>query len=169
ETHEDLVGRVVAGFTPLDATGFGAPVVNLPPVNEGIIGHGQACAGIIGASHNTLGIAGIMPHAEIVPINIFYSWFLDPTWPTGQRLRWLETAENIADAIDWAWDEGEVAVLNNSWGYHTTDSGDINQSGQIIQAIINARTLGRGGLGSVVVFSSGNANQAFSGVIFPAN
>src|SRR5690606_6558864 len=32
-----------------------------------------------------------------------------------------------------------------------------------------ARTQGRGGLGSIVVFSSGNSNQAFSGVTFPAN
>lgn len=114
ETHEDLDGRVVAGFTPLNPTGFGAPVVNLPPANEGIIGHGQACAGIIGASHNILGVAGILPNAEIVPVNIFHSWILNPLFPVGQRLVWLETAENIADAIDWAWDEGEVEVINNS-------------------------------------------------------
>jgi len=169
ENHEDLTGRVLSGFTPLNPIGYGAPVYNLPPTNEGIIGHGQACAGIIGASHNSLGIAGVFPAAEIVPVNIFYSWFLDPNAPIGSRLRWLETAENLADAINWAWDTGEAKVLSNSWGYHTTNPDNINESGQIIQAIYNARTLGRNGLGSIVVFASGNSHQSFSGVTFPAN
>jgi serine protease len=169
EAHEDLDGRVLQGFTPLDSNGFGAPTNNLPPVNEGIIGHGQTCAGIIGATHNNVGIAGVSPCAEIVPINIFNSWFLDFSFPEGQRLRWVEDAQNIAQAINWAWDDGQAQVMSNSWGYNTTNPNNIPQSGQIIQAINNARTLGRGGLGSIVVFSSGNSNQSFSGVTFPAN
>ncbi|MCH7403082.1 S8 family serine peptidase [Belliella kenyensis] len=178
EEHEDLNGRVLQGFTPLDPNGFGAPTNNLPPANEGIIGHGQACAGIIGATHNNVGIAGVSPSSEIVPINIFNSWILDFNFPAGQRLRWIEDAQNIADAINWAWDDGQSDILSNSWGYNTTNPNNIIESGQIIQAINNARTQGRGGLGSLVVFSSGNSNPrpdcpvgagCFNGVTFPAN
>ena len=83
ENHEDLNGRVVTGFTPTDVNGNGAPTNNPPPAIEGIIGHGQACAGIIGATHNDIGISGIYPCAQIVPVNIFNSWFLDNNFPEG--------------------------------------------------------------------------------------
>jgi len=169
ENHEDLNGRVLSGFTPLDPNGQGAPTNNLPPETEVIIGHGQACAGIIGATHDNNGISGIAPCSQIVPVNIFNSWTLDFNFPEGQRLIWLETPEDIAEAINWAWDEGGAEVLSNSWGYGTTNANNIPDSGQIIQAIENARDDGRGGLGSIVVFASGNFHQAFNGVTFPAN
>lgn len=171
EAHEDLNGRVVAGFTPTNQNGFGAPTNNPPPIEEGIIGHGQACAGIIGATHDNIGVAGVSPCAQIIPINIFNTWALDFNFPQGQRLRWLETAQEIAAGINWAWNPnfGNAQVLSNSWGYSTTNPNLIPQSGQIVQAINDARTLGRGGLGCIVIFSSGNAHQQFSGVTFPAN
>ncbi|MFW5761594.1 MAG: S8 family peptidase [Cyclobacteriaceae bacterium] len=61
-------------------------------------------------------------------------------------------------------------MLSNSW----TSANPNFTSGQIIQAINNARTQGRGGLGSIVVFSSGNFHPrpgftGFNGVAFPAN
>lgn len=71
----------------------------------------------------------------------------------------------FADAIDWAWEDGEADVLSNSWGYNTTEQFADN----IINAIGRARTQGRNGNGSVVVFASGNWNEWFSGVTFPAN
>lgn len=171
EAHEDLNGRVVPGFTPTNVNGLGAPTNSPPPLVEGIIGHGQACAGIIGATHDNVGISGILPCSQIVPVNIFNSWYLDVNYPQGQRLRWVETAQDLAAGINWAWDPnfGNAHVLSNSWGYNTTNANNIPQSGQIIQAITDARTLGRGGLGSVVVFASGNSHQGFSGVTFPAN
>ena len=64
ENHEDLNGRVLQGFTPLNANGFGTPTTqNVPGI---IIGHGEACAGIIAASHNTIGIAGVAPNVQLV-------------------------------------------------------------------------------------------------------
>jgi hypothetical protein len=67
-----LSGRVLQGFTPLNSSGFGAPITQTVP---GVtIGHGQACAGIIAASHNSLGIAGIAPNVQIMPVNIFHTW-----------------------------------------------------------------------------------------------
>ena len=94
--HEDLGDRLLPGFTPGLANGNGAPVSNNP--------HGECCAGIIGASHNNLGIAGIAPLVKIVPVNIFYS----------------QSSSNIAAAINYAWDDAEADVISNSWGDRCT-------------------------------------------------
>ena len=165
ENHEDFNGRVLQGFTPTNATGFGAPTNNLPPEDLYIFGHGEACAGIIASTHNNIGIAGIAPSTQIVPVNIFNNWFIHTDSYGVRSVRFNETAEDLATAIDWAWDEGNADVLSNSWGYRTTSI----VSDEIVQAINRARTQGRNTLGSVVVFASGNNHQSFSGVTFPAN
>ncbi|MBX2965620.1 MAG: S8 family peptidase [Cyclobacteriaceae bacterium] len=178
EAHEDMNGRVLLGFTPSDPNGQGAPTNNLPPPNLLEIGHGQACAGIIAATHDNVGIAGISPCSQIIPINIFNDWI--PVFDFFGNIigiQWQEDALDIRDAIDWAWDDGEADVISNSWGYNTVNpqDNDPNAPGfipnfdEIIFAINRARTQGRGGLGSVVVFSSGNFHQQFNGVTFPAN
>lgn len=132
EDHEDLSGRVLAGYTPRDPNGNGRPV------GTGN-GHGVACAGIIAASKdNNLDIAGIAPLVKIVPVNIFYGG---------------ETTNDLANAINWAWNQGQADVLSNSWGY----SDPTTYFDVIANAIQNARTNGRSGKGSIVVFSSGNA------------
>lgn len=160
ENHEDIQGRVLPGFTPTNNNGFGAPTNPLPPANLYTIGHGQACAGIISATHNNLGVAGVAPCTNIIPINIFNNWFVFE-----QDVLFNETIEDLRNAIDWAWNEGNAEVLNNSWAF-----GNQNANFDAITFAINrARTLGRGGLGSVVVFASGNFHQNFSGVTFPAN
>lgn len=145
EAHPDLGNRVLQGYTPPGHSNiYGAPASDQH-------GHGQSCSGIIAAtSNNNLGIAGISPCAEIVPVNILgYSG--------------LSTTDQ-ANAIDWAWDQGQAAVLSNSWGLQkNVDFPDISA------AIQRARTLGRSNKGSVVVFSSGNDNVNSSGVFFPGS
>lgn len=139
EDHEDLSGRVLSGYTPRNPNGYGAPT------SGGY--HGEPVAGIIAASHdNSLGIAGIAPNCKIVPVNIFYGG---------------ETVADIADGINWAWNNGQADILSNSWGYGQAAPNFDN----IIQAINNARTNGRMGKGSIVIFSSGNdyANVSFPG------
>jgi len=152
ENHEDINGRVLAGFTPTNPNGFGAPIAGG--------NHGQQCAGIIAAtSNNVLGIAGIAQCSQIIPINIF----------TGG-----EDIPDLVEAIDFAWDDAQADVISNSWGF----TGQNVQIDAIAQAITRARTQGRGNLGSIVVFASGNShptstcstNQGcFNGVTFPAN
>lgn len=127
ENHEDLAGRVVAGFDAVNPTNPGAPLATTE-------GHGQACAGIIAASNNTIGIRGIASNAIIVPVRI-----LGAGYDNNQR----------AAAINWAWDDGAAAVLSNSWVGGSYSS-------IVTTAINNALTEGRGGKGSVVVFASGN-------------
>jgi serine protease len=132
ENHEDINGRVLQGFTPL--------------VNGS---HGQQVAGIIAATtNNTLGIAGITPCAQIVPVNIFNGG---------------EAIQDLVNAIDFAWNQGQADVLSNSWSFNDSDA----EFDAITQAIARARTQGRGGLGAIVVFSSGNNQQNFDGVMFP--
>lgn len=182
EDHEDMDGRVLQGFTPQfsdqNPDTQGAPNTNSPPETsypndpDDPFGHGQCCAGIIAASHNSLGIRGVSPTVDIVPINIFNDWFVIPTYYNGNWVdvvHFAEDAQDVADAIDFAWDDAEADILSNSWGYMTNDSANIPDSDAIIAAIARARSQGRNGLGSIVVFASGNSNSLFSGVTFPAN
>lgn len=108
--------------------------------------HGTAVAGIIGANeNNTIGVAGIAPDSPIMSI----SNSLAGT-PNSRQRR--------ADGINFAVNNG-ASVINNSWGSAVAY--------QIIDDAIDAAlTQGRGGLGCVVVFASGNDN---GGVNYPAN
>lgn len=64
-------------------------------------GHGTHCAGVIGASHDTFGIAGVMNNVQILPIK-----FLGPQGGT---------LEGAIKSIDYAIKRG-VNVMSNSWG-----------------------------------------------------
>jgi len=125
------------------------------PVGDG--NHGNACAGTIAATmDNNEGITGIAPNCKIMPVRI----------PVGLN---GGTPEEIASAINFAWQNG-ADILSNSWGYNSTDP---NAFPVIVQAISQATTNGRGGLGSVVLFAAGNTASHNSGnngfVEFPAN
>ncbi|SEN66256.1 Serine protease, subtilisin family [bacterium A37T11] len=146
ENHSELTGRVLSGFTPLNSSGLGAPTSSSA--------HGEAVSGIIAAKKdNNSIIAGIAPNANIIPVNIFYGF---------------ESDQDIADGIEWAWDEGDADILSNSWGYGVTSISNPGYD-DITDAITEARTLGRDGKGSIVIFSSGNSNSTINGVSFPAN
>jgi subtilisin family serine protease len=128
------------------------------PAPAGNSAHGTACAGIIGATqNNNMGVTGIAPGCQIMPIKI---------WADNGS---SATVANIANAIDFAWQNG-AHVLSNSWGFGTS-MHDLYPV--ITDAIDDANTLGRNGSGSVVVFAAGNTadHQANSNghVIFPAN
>lgn len=108
--------------------------------------HGTAVAGIAGAdANNDEGIAGVAPNCQLMSI----SNSMEST-PNSRQRR--------GDGINWAWLHG-ADVINNSWGsavpYQIIDD-----------AINNALTQGRNGLGCVVVFATGNADGA---VNYPAN
>jgi alkaline serine protease len=108
--------------------------------------HGTACAGIIGAVDNEIGIIGVAPESKLISI----SNILRMT---------LKIKEKLADGINWAWQNG-ADVISNSWG------GEDLRSMFIDDAIKNALTKGRNGKGCVVVFATGNSNNK---VLYPAN
>ncbi|MEO1452035.1 MAG: S8 family serine peptidase, partial [Bacteroidota bacterium] len=121
--HEDMldsfgVSRILPGYTTGDTMGTGAPEL----IDDA---HGQGVAGIIAASHDNEGVAGIAPYASILPIHVF----TDGTSPLS----------HFAKAIDWAW-KNDADIINNSWGM---DTCGVNIFPALEVVINNARTLGR--------------------------
>ena len=144
--HPDLVNNI-------DPLGFGLSAGN---ANTGDIlattrSHGTSCAGIIAAeANNGIGIAGIAPLCKIIPVNL-----------TVNTSGTFGTATQLAQCIDWAWNQGGADVLSNSWG------GGLASS-LLQDAIKRATTLGRGGKGAIVLFSSGNDDAGLAQpAIFP--
>ncbi len=109
-------------------------------------GHGTACAGIIGARENGLGVVGVAPGVKIMPVRIAYS----EQGATG----WTTTKAQLADGILWAAQHG-ARILSNSWGGGLKN--DLED-----EAIHRAWQMG-----SVLVFSAGNDNTEF-GPKYPA-
>ncbi|HET6243812.1 MAG: S8 family serine peptidase [Bacteroidetes bacterium] len=147
-THPDLLPNLLQGF---DATGNGT---NGGPFNmtgsdpQTADFHGTACAGIIAAvKDNGIGVTGVAPNCRILPVN---------TSVNGDLI-----TQALADGLEWSWNPsfGNADVISNSWGGGSPST-------VITNAINNAVSQGRGGLGSVVLFSSGNANSSVS---YPAN
>ena len=143
EEHEDFyydegVCKILDGYTA-NGNGTGRPL----PKNW----HGQCCAGIIGAVHNNIGVAGIAPKSLIIPFRIVKN---------REETKYF-SSKRVAKAITKAWYDYGADVLSCSW--------DIGPYSPITDAINKAYTKGRNGKGCVVVFSSGNGGDSVS---FPA-
>ena len=83
-----------------DIRGYNFSKGNNDPFDD--FGHGTNCAGIIGASHNNIGIAGIMGKVSIMSLK-FLNKYGDGT------------AEQAMKAIYYAVDNG-AHIISNSWG-----------------------------------------------------
>jgi len=138
-SHPDLAAKLVTGY---DATGNGSGGgPGTPPV-----GHGTGCAGIAAAiTNNSEGVAGVAREAQIMPVRIAVGETLLSSWE--------------ADGINWAVANG-ADVLSNSWGGGAPAT-------IVTNAIANAKSNGRSGKGSIVVFATGNDNV--DSVSYPAN
>jgi subtilisin family serine protease len=137
--HPDLISNVVN-------TGYDAILGSSPTHVYGP--HGTSCAGIAAAKgNNSIGVAGVAYNSGLMSVAI--NRFDPPSW--AQR----------ADAINWAWQHG-AEVISNSWN---TSVGV--PSSFFDAAVIFTQTFGRGGLGSVVVFSTNNWNWSY--IEYPAN
>jgi serine protease len=135
--HPDLQGNTFGnGFDSESGT---SPALVLGP-------HGTACAGIIGAiQDNNRGVSGIAPNVRLMSVSNSLA---------GSPL----SRQKRADGINWAWQNG-AHIISNSWGSSVPYA-------VIDNAITDALTLGRGGLGTLIIFSAGNSNNAVS---YPAN
>ena len=158
--HPDLKDNLLSGYDATDALyggsdgGYGG--------NNGCASadaHGTACAGIIAAKDNNIGIKGIAYDAKIIPVRVGYTvsymieivnicmsdYFMEDSW--------------VADGFYKAWHDYGADVLSNSWG--------LGSSALIVdEAIDDALTYGRNGKGCVVVFATGNSNTS---VAYPAS
>lgn len=136
--HPDLVANNVG-------TGWNTQTGASPAAVLG--SHGTACAGIVAADQNNgLGVSGVAPDCGIISIS-------DPL------LISPSASQNLANGLNWAYQNG-ADVISNSWGHASLTSTMLDD------AITNCLTLGRGGLGSVVCFATGNSDDS---VIYPAN
>lgn len=107
------------------------------PNPVGTNGHGTGCAGIVAAiGNNSNLISGIAPNCKILPIKVIGDNGV------------FTTDEILGNAIRYAADRADI--LSNSWGGGASSS-------YITTAIDYAITSGRDGLGSVVLFSTGNS------------
>jgi subtilisin family serine protease len=113
-------------------------------------GHGTHVAGIIAARNNGLQVVGVAPESRIMRIS------------HGLRATSTASAE-LASGISWAWRSG-ADVINNSWGDQGGVAFNTLRSAVLENAIDSAIVRGRGGLGTVVVFTSGN----FGSIDYPA-
>ncbi len=131
-THPDFQspGHLLPGYD-------GYYNVNTVPRDSG--DHGTCTAGLIGAiTNNSIGIAGIAPNCKLMALRIFNA--------AGNA-----STIGIARAFDTARVRG-IDVLSNSWGGGLPDA-------TITNAINSAATNGRGGLGCIILFSSGNEGR----------
>jgi len=103
--------------------------------------HGTTVAGVIGAAlNNGIGGAGVAPESTLVGYRIGFGANSDAQ---------LADAYQRLSALD---------VANNSWGYDGFFSDNFYDSyfSTMVSGLNNALDNGRGGLGTVVVFSAGN-------------
>lgn len=150
--HPDLVGNLLPGY---DATGGGSN--GYPNTDKPQNAHGTACSGIIAATaNNGIGIAGVAHGCKIVPIKVFY--YIDTVY-SGVPLNDIpySTSQWFANAINWAWRDAEADVMSNSWGLDPVSFSLLSGSPSLVEdAIIAAADSGRYGLGTPMLFSSGN-------------
>ena len=114
-THEDLKDNILINELELngvegvdddgngfidDIYGYNFANNNNDPMDRA--GHGTHCAGVIGASHNKIGIRGVMAKVKILPVQ-----FLGHNGSG--------TLEGAIKAIDYAISRG-VHIMSNSWG-----------------------------------------------------
>ena len=115
--------------------------------------HGTHVAGTVAAVwNNNLQVVGVTPESKIIRVR--HDLYVSST-----------ISSELAGGINWAWQNG-ADVITNSWG----DQGGAlygQLHGAILEeAIVNAMTKGRNGLGSVVSFAAGNKSPVMD---YPGN
>lgn len=137
-SHPDLAANVnlALGRDALTLANAGQPVAVYDA-------HGTMVAGVIGAARNGAGLVGVAYDAQLVSIYQSYD--------NGSQAT-LVNAFTYAKTVD---------VMNNSWGFSTAfvDYAPDSYFVPVFQAMQDAATLGRGGLGTVMVWSAGNSAE----------
>jgi len=152
--HEDLFGNVIDGYTIDYPNEKGDPINDFYDdysMQYEAKAHGTACAGIVGALNNAIGIRGVASGVRLLPINIF---------PYDNNLNFTNFTEKLGDAIRWAYTTGGADIISCSWGF--------TESEYVTAAINDAASYGRDGKGTVFVCASGNDYVDYS-IKYPAN
>lgn len=147
--HPDLKANLLPGY---DTTDWGAPGQNGDAASGD--SHGTACAGIITAVENNIGMTGIAPQCKVIPVRIATMEEFE------SEKKWKLTPSSIANGIIKAYRDGAADVLSCSFSISPT--GAVSKT--VKEAIVSATTKGRNGRGAIVVFSTGNE---YTGSISP--
>ena len=118
--------------------------------------HGTWVSGVVAATKNNNNyISGIAPQAKLIDISNGFSG--NP-----------QISEQLADGLNWAWEFGGAHIINNSWGDQGGSEYQIFHSIILEESLLEAMTLGRNGLGCIIVFGSGNyTNIDYPAYVFP--
>lgn len=138
--HDDFqgAGKIVA---PVDFKGQ-----DLEPLPEAADdNHGTACAAVAVAEENNAGTVGVAPGCALMPIRT--TGFIDDG--------------SIENLCDWVIDRG-ASVLSASW---SAAPRFFPLSIRMRAALHRAATVGRNGLGCVLVFAAGNENRPIDGTV----
>jgi subtilisin family serine protease len=138
--HEDFAGagKIVAGRDVLDGDDNPRPGAGDD--------HGTAASGVaVADGNNSIGVSGMAPGCRLMPIRLLGA---------------AQTDVREADAFNHAVASG-AAIISNSWG-PTDRGGPQALPGIVGTAFDNAITTGRGGLGCIIMFASGNGNESVS-------
>lgn len=154
--HPDLASNFILGYDCTD----GRDGAKNGAYKENVDSHGTQCAGIIGAVNNNIGVVGIAPNCQLMPIRRGYSYYVKNS--NGQNIDTLyhTKKEYVLKSFRQAYQNG-ADVISCSWSYAPSNSG--------IYDLVLAETVsqGRNGLGCVIVFSVGNNYQ--SCINYPSN
>lgn len=106
--------------------------------------HGTHVAGTVAAVwNNNLQVVGVAPESKIMRVS--HDLYISNT-----------ISSELASGISWAWKNG-ADVITNSWGDQGGSFYSQMHSTILEQAITDAMTKGRNGLGCVVTFAAGNS------------
>jgi len=168
-THPDLAANIHPDlrFNPWDGPegsdnvhlvlGGGIVVIDGEPVPlPGPRPHGTQVASLAaGVGGNSLGTTGVAYNAQIAPI-----WLnQNPDWPLSPL--WRDEGE----AISFVYEMDDIDIYNHSWG---PPDGTRNVKGPGLlatEALRDSVFLGRGGLGNIHVWSSGNGAYDYGGAV----
>jgi GH35 family endo-1,4-beta-xylanase/subtilisin family serine protease/subtilisin-like proprotein convertase family protein len=142
-THPDLQGNINLVYALNAVTGSSNAT---PTGTSAAAAHGTEVAGLIGAiAGNGLGGVGVAYGSTIVPIKLLDNGL---TFVSDQA---------IVNAI--LAGGAPVDIFNHSWGPFDPENprAASGPSTDVLNALINSATAGRGGLGAIHVFAAGNA------------
>lgn len=149
--HEDLRENIVGGFdavsnddvpqagcsSSFDGDDYAPSCPASTPFRES---HGTSVSGTIAArGGNGLGVTGVCPACSLYPVRLL----------GGEYGASLTVAETFIRSVDAGAD-----IINNSWGPGASIYFPLSQAER--DAFEYARSRGRGGLGTVIVFAAGN-------------
>ncbi|WP_397584679.1 S8 family serine peptidase, partial [Sphingorhabdus sp.] len=143
-THRDLADN----FNRSTDRGVSTPINDSYPFSGDA--HGTFVAGIIGAANNNFGAVGVAPSSQL----------------HGYRLEFSQPRDFTSDLAASFQEAAKYDVANYSLGYNFPglDSVYNPAAAPMLSALVDATTVGRNGLGTVIVFAAGNSFEKGSDV-----